>query len=60
MDHKQIVVARLTALGISLSEQEVDQLAKAYSSLQKWETIVQKMLQAKSEPAVTFRAKVEG
>lgn len=59
MDHKQIVVARLATLGISLSEQEVEILAAAHASLQKWETIVQKMLQAQSEPAVTFHAKVE-
>jgi hypothetical protein len=60
MDHKQIVVARLAALGISLSEQEIDLLATAHASLQKWEVIVQKMLRAETEPAVTFQAKVEG
>ncbi len=60
MDHKQIVTTRLAALGISLSEQEIDLLANAHASLQKWETIVQQMLQAESEPAVTFQAKVEG
>ncbi|MBM4258183.1 MAG: hypothetical protein FJ147_20100 [Deltaproteobacteria bacterium] len=60
MDHKQVVTERLAALGISLSAQEIDLLAKAHASLQKWETIVQKMLQPESEPAVTFHAKVEG
>jgi hypothetical protein len=60
MDHKHIVVARLAALGISLSEQEIDLLAAAHASLQKWEAVVQKMMQAESEPAVTFHAKVEG
>lgn len=60
MDHKQVVTERLAALGISLSAQEIELLAKAHASLQKWETIVQKMLQAESEPAVTFHAKVEG
>ena len=60
MDHKQIVMARLAALGISLSEQEVELLAKAHANLQKWEAVVQKMLQAETEPALTFQAKVEG
>ena len=60
MDHKQVVTARLAELGISLSEQEIELLAKAHASLQKWETIVQQMLRAESEPALTFRAKVEG
>ena len=60
MDHKQIVMVRLAALGISLSEQEIDLLATAHASLQKWEAIVQKMLQAESEPALIFQAKVEG
>jgi hypothetical protein len=59
MDHKQIVMARLAALDISLSEQEVELLAKAHASLQKWEAVVQKMLQAETEPALTFQAKVE-
>jgi hypothetical protein len=60
MDHKQIVTARLTAVGISLSEAELDQLAAAYASLLKWETVVQGMLQSESEPALVFQAKVEG
>jgi hypothetical protein len=60
MDHKQIVTTRLAELGISLGEQEVELLAEAHVSLQKWETAVQQMLRAESEPAVTFRAKVEG
>lgn len=60
MDSKLVVTTRLAELGISLSEQEIDLLAKAHVSLQKWETIVQKMLQTESEPAVTFHAKVEG
>ena len=60
MDHKQIVMARLAALGISLSEQEIELLATAHASLQKWEAVVQKMLQAETEPALTFQAKVEG
>ena len=59
MDNKQIVTARLAAVGISLSEAELDQLATAYASLLKWETIVQGMLQSETEPALVFQAKVE-
>ena len=60
MDHKQTVTDRLAALGISLSDAELDQLAAAYANLLKWETQVQGMLQAETEPALTFQAKVEG
>jgi hypothetical protein len=60
MDTKQIVTARLAAVGISLSEQELDQLTAAYASLQKWEAVVQGMLQSETEPALIFQAKVEG
>jgi len=60
MDHKQVVTTRLAELGISLSEQEIELLANAHASLQKWETIVQRVLQPESEPALTFQAKVEG
>jgi len=60
MNHKQIVTARLTAAGVSLSEAELDQLAAAYASLLKWETVVQDMLQSETEPALIFTAQVEG
>ena len=59
MDHKQIVKTRLAAAGISLSEGELDQVTVAYASLQKWESVVQGMLQAESEPALIFHAQVE-
>ncbi|MGE0824771.1 MAG: hypothetical protein AB7G75_24930 [Candidatus Binatia bacterium] len=59
MDNKSIVAARLAALGISLSDDEVTQLASAYASLQKWETVVQGMLHVETEPALIFQAKVE-
>jgi hypothetical protein len=59
MDHKAIVTARLAAVGISLSDEEVTQLASAYANLLKWETVVQNMLQADTEPALIFQAKVE-
>lgn len=59
MDHRQVVAARLAAVGISLSEQELDQLAAAYAKLLHWESVVQGMVQPETEPALTFRAKVE-
>jgi len=59
MDHKQIVATRLAHVGISLSDAELDQVATAYASLLKWETVVQKMLQPETEPALIFKAQVE-
>jgi len=59
MDHKAIVTARLAAVGVSLSDEEVTLLASAYANLLKWETVVQNMLQAETEPALIFQAKVE-
>ena len=60
MEHKQIVAARLAAAGVSLSEGELDQVTAAYAALLKWETVVQAMLQAETEPALIFKAQVEG
>jgi hypothetical protein len=60
MDHKAIVTARLAAVGISLSDEEITLLASAYVNLLKWETVAQNMLQAETEPALIFQAKVEG
>lgn len=60
MDHKQIVTARLAAVGVSLSDDELDQLTAAYALLLKWETVVQGMLQSETEPALIFKAQVEG
>lgn len=59
MDHKAIVTARLAAVGVSLSDEEVTLLASAYANLLKWETVVQNMIQAETEPALIFQAKVE-
>jgi len=59
MDHKAIVTARLAAVGVSLSDEEVTLLASAYANLLKWETVALNMLQAETEPALIFQAKVE-
>ena len=60
MDQRQLVAARLAAVGISLSEEQLDHLAAAYAKLLQWESVVQGMIQPETEPALTFRAKVEG
>jgi hypothetical protein len=60
MNNRDIVATRLAAVRISLSEQELDHLAEAYAKLLQWETVVQEMIQLETEPALTFRAKVEG
>jgi hypothetical protein len=60
MEHRQIVVARLAALGIRLDDRELDQLAAAYASLLTWERIVQGMVPPETEPALIFRATTEG
>ncbi len=60
MEHKQIVAARLAAAGVSLSDAELAQVTAAYAALLKWETVVQAMLQAETEPALIFKAQVEG
>ena len=60
MDHKQIVAARLAAAGVYLSDAELDQVTVAYAALLKWETVVQGMLQSETEPALIFKAQVEG
>lgn len=59
MTNRDIVAARLAAVGITLSNQELDQLAVAYAKLLQWESVVQGMVQPETEPALTFRAKVE-
>ncbi len=56
MEHKQIVAARLAAAGVSLSDAELAQVTAAYAALLKWETVVQAMLQAETEPALIFKA----
>jgi hypothetical protein len=59
MEHRQIVAAKLSEAGINLSEDDLDQLAAAYATWLKWETVVQGMSKPETEPALGFRAKVE-
>lgn len=57
MDHKEVVAAKLLEAGINLSDDDVDELARAYSTLVKWQTIVRGMVKPEAEPAVVFRSK---
>jgi hypothetical protein len=59
MDHKRIVAAKLLEAGITLSDDDLDQLAAAYAKWLTWQIVVQEMLKAETEPALVFRAKVE-
>jgi hypothetical protein len=59
MNNRDIVAARLAAVGIALNDQELDQLAAAYAKLLQWESVVQGMVRPETEPALIFRAKVE-
>ena len=59
MEPRQIVAAKLSEAGINLSDDDLDQLAAAYSALLKWETVVQGMVKPETEPALVFRAKLE-
>jgi hypothetical protein len=59
MDHRRIVAAKLLEAGIKLSDDDLDQLAAAYSKLLTWQIVVHGMLKAETEPALVFRANVE-
>lgn len=60
MDHRQLVEAKLLEVGITLSNEDLAQLATAYATLLEWEAVVQGMVRPETEPALIFRAKVEG
>ncbi len=60
MDHRQLVEAKLLEVGITLSNEDLEQLATAYATLLEWEAVVQGMVRPETEPALIFKAKVEG
>lgn len=60
MDHRQLVEAKLLEVGITLSNEDLAQLATAYATLLEWEAVVQGMVRPETEPALIFKAKVEG
>lgn len=60
MDHRHIVEAKLLEVGITLSNEDLEQLTTAYATLLEWEAVVQAMVRPETEPALIFKAKVEG
>jgi hypothetical protein len=60
MDHRQIVEAKLLEVGIRLSNEDLEELTAAYATLLEWEAVVQAMVRPETEPALIFKAKVEG
>ncbi len=60
MDHRQLVEAKLLEVGITLSNEDLAQLTTAYATLLEWEAVVQGMVRPETEPALIFKAKVEG
>jgi hypothetical protein len=60
MEHKQLVAVRLAEAGITVSDDDLNQLTAAYATLLKWQSIGQGMVQPETEPALVFRAEVEG
>jgi hypothetical protein len=60
MDYRQIVETKLLEAGIKLGSDDLDQLATAYAALLEWETVVQGMVRPETEPALIFKANVEG
>ena len=59
MNHRQIVEAKLLEVGITLSNDDLEQLATAYAALLEWESVVQGMVRPETEPALIFKAAVE-
>lgn len=60
MDHRQLVEAKLLEVDITLSNEDLEQLTTAYATLLEWEAVVQAMVRPETEPALIFKAKVEG
>ena len=59
MNHRQIVEAKLLEVGITLSNDDLEQLTTAYAALLEWESVVQGMVRPETEPALIFQAAVE-
>ena len=57
MDAREVVVAKLAELGVTLNDDDLDELATAYTAILKWQGIVDALLNRDSEPAVIFTAK---
>ena len=59
MDRRAVVAAKLAELGVTLSDDDLDELANAYATMLKWQGIVDSLLERKHEPAIGFAAKTE-
>lgn len=59
MNHRQIVEAKLLEVGITLGNEDLEQLTTAYATLLEWESVVQGMVRPETEPALIFKAEVE-
>lgn len=57
MDTREMVAAKLAEVGVTLSDADLDELAAAYTTILKWQGIVDSLLNRDSEPAVIFTAK---
>ena len=57
MDRREVVVAKLTEVGVILNDDDIDELTNAYATMLKWQGIVDALLNRDNEPAVTFAAK---
>lgn len=44
---KETIVARLAEWGLVLTEREIEQLVPAYENLQRWQSVLESMMQSK-------------
>jgi hypothetical protein len=59
MDRRAVVAAKLAELGVTVNDDDLDELTTAYATILKWQGIVDALLDRNNEPAVTFAAKTE-
>lgn len=57
MDKREIVAAKLGEVGVNLRDDDLAEVATAYTAILKWQGIVDSLLNRESEPAVIFKAK---
>ena len=57
MDGREMVAAKLSEVGVTLNDDDLDELAAAYAAILKWQGTVDALLNRDNEPAVIFTAK---
>jgi hypothetical protein len=57
MDGRAVVAAKLAELGVTLNDDDLDELAIAYATMLRWQGIVDSLLDRNNEPAIGFAAK---